>query len=204
MQSNKLDTKNVSLIAADKNIWLAGMILAVVLIVIQSLSLFPRNISDDSPFLLRDLNHIAKAIHNSTQVYRLKEIVYIFILVIFSRYLRYFEMHGVRKAIYIIISTNALTLLSSIYEKYAGAFNTPMFWENLTYHNINNAIRYICSIVDMIAYFYIAAVLLKMKSEIMDINLTAIIKHINSLNHYHKEYLFLKKNVNLSKLLEKG
>lgn len=116
MQSNKLDTKNVSLIAADKNIWLAGMILAVVLIVIQSLSLFPRNISDDSPFLLRDLNHIAKAIHNSTQVYRLKEIVYIFILVIFSRYLRYFEMHGVRKAIYIIISTTALTLLSSYTE----------------------------------------------------------------------------------------
>ncbi len=159
-EESKITAKPIKKSTLDKNIWLAGMIVAITLIIINLMSFLPQYIDSEAPVIVRDFGKVAISIYHKAAMYGFGSVVYIFLLVIFSHYIKRLGLDGVKNALYIIIAAKVLTLLSNLYGWYTGAFKAADTYIYSTYFYINSIINIVCYIISTCVYFYVAATFL--------------------------------------------
>jgi hypothetical protein len=159
-EESKITAKPIKKSTLDNNIWLAGMIVAITLIIINLMSFLPRYIDSEAPVIVRDFGKIAISIYHKAAMFGFGSVVYILLLAIFSHYMKRLGLEGVKKALYIIIAAKILTFLSNFYGWYTGAFKVSANYIDSTYFYINSIINIICYIASTCVYFYVAATFL--------------------------------------------
>lgn len=141
----------------DKTLWVIGITTAIILIIIKLLLFFPKHISDTAPFILTDLAMLIEKLRGFVERFNIWTIAYIAMLAVFSKYLQDMKLHGVRKAIFLIMAATALLLILQLYKNTTGPYDCG------GKISVNAIISGICQIASTGAIMYIAAVLLNYK-----------------------------------------
>lgn len=141
----------------DKTLWITGMTTAIILLIIKLLLFFPKDISDTAPFILTDLATLVENLRNFIERFNIWTITYIVLLSVFSKYLQDLKLHGVRKAIFIIMAATALLLILQLYGRTSGSYDCG------GKISINGIVSGICYLAKAGATMYIAAILLNYK-----------------------------------------